>query len=491
MRIIGYGRVSDVAGREGGRFHSPEDQRKRARAFVKARGHKLVDWVEDLDESGGTLDRPGLQRVLERLEAGEADAIAVAYLSRLTRNTVQGLELVARLNAAGRDVLVADLDLDTSTPVGRAVLTVLLAFAQREVEQRRDSFATAQRNALERGVYPGTTPIGYMRDEEGRMTPNPATAPTIRRLYERRLAGDSWATLARMLDRELPREDPELWRPSAAADLVTTPLNIGRLEFTVAGERIVIDGAHDPLVSRAVWEGVVNVRDGTRGPVHREEPALLAGLVRCAGCKGPMSRAGNGKGKLSAKGQLVRYDHYTCLSRCGQPAKMSLRAADAYVLAQTLEHLGRSASVDAVRRQGDEAAATEHALEQAEGELAAYLSAVSVLDVGEAAFTRGARERRECVDACRRALAKVTTRVRALGPSHADMIDRLPDMSDREKNQLLRTVIDRVLIKKAGQPGRGGDPGERVEIVFRFDDAREDELQLHDDVGRKRAAVAA
>src|SRR4029077_1991467 len=101
---LGYGRVSDVAGREGVRFHSPEDQRQRVNAFVKARGHRLIDWVEDLDESGGTLDRPGLQRVLERLDAGEADALAVAYLSRLTRNTVQGLELVTRLNAAGRDV---------------------------------------------------------------------------------------------------------------------------------------------------------------------------------------------------------------------------------------------------------------------------------------------------------------------------------------------------------------------------------------------------
>ena len=118
IRIIGYGRVSDVAGREGDRFHSLADQRDRVKAFVKARGHKLVDWVEDLDESGGTLDRPGLQHVLERLDAGEADALAVAYLSRLTRNTVQGLELVTRLNAAGRDVLVADLDLDTSTPSG-------------------------------------------------------------------------------------------------------------------------------------------------------------------------------------------------------------------------------------------------------------------------------------------------------------------------------------------------------------------------------------
>jgi site-specific DNA recombinase len=490
MRIIGYGRVSDVAGREGDRFHSPEDQKKRIKAFVEARGHKLVDWVEDLDASGGTLDRPGLQRVLERLEAGEADAVAVAYLSRLTRNTLQGLELVTRLNASGRDVLVADLDLDTSTPVGRAVLTVLLAFAQLELEQRRDSFATAQRNALERGVYPGSTPIGYLRDADGRMIPNPATAPAIRCLYERRLAGDSWATLAQMLDRDLPRDDGTRWRLSTVYDLVTTPMNIGRLERTVGGERIVIDGAHEPLVSRAVWETVVNDRDTTRGPVHRADPATLAGLVRCACCGGLMSRAGNGKGKLNAKGERVRYDHYTCLSRCDQPAKMSLRAADAFVLSETLEHLARSASVSVSRRRDKQIEDAERDLERAEGELAAYVSAVSALDVGEAAFAAGARERRKRVDVARRAVAKITARSHALGPSHADLVDRLPSMSDGDKNRLLRTIIDRVLIKKAGQAGRRGDPRDRIRIVFR-DEPGEDKLQLGKDVERQRAPVAA
>jgi site-specific DNA recombinase len=490
MNIIGYGRVSDVAGRGGSRFHSPEDQRKRVKAFVKARGHKLVDWVEDLDESGGTLDRPGLQRVLERLEAGEADAIAVAYLSRLTRNTVQGLELVARLNTAGRDVLVADLDLDTSTPVGRAVLTVLLAFAQLELEQRRDSFATAQRNALERGIYPGSTPIGYMRKEDGRMIPNPASAPAIRRLYERRLAGDSWAKLAKMLDREFPREDGTLWRPSTVYALVTTPLNIGRLERTVGGERIVIDKAHEPLVSRAVWETVVNDRDTTRGPVHRAEPATLAGLVRCAGCRGPMSRAGNGKGKLNAKGVRVQYDHYICLTRCDRPARMSLRAADAYVLAETLEHLARSAAVDVSRRQDEQIAKAERELERAEGELTAYVSAVSALDVGEPAFAAGARERRKRVDTARRSVAQITARSHALGPSHTDLVDRLPNMSDGNRNRLLRTIIDRVFIQKAGQTGRRGDPRERIRVVFR-DEPGEDKLQLGQDVGRESSAVAA
>src|SRR4051794_28797095 len=130
MNVIGYVRVSDVDGRSGDRFISPQVQREAISRFVQGKRHQLVDVVVELDESGGSLSRPGLQQVLARIEAGEGDALAVAYLSRLSRRVIEGLEVVQRLNAGGRDVLVADLDLDTSTPVGRAVLTVLLAFAE-------------------------------------------------------------------------------------------------------------------------------------------------------------------------------------------------------------------------------------------------------------------------------------------------------------------------------------------------------------------------
>jgi hypothetical protein len=160
------------------------------------------------------------------------------------------------------------------------------------------------------------------------------------------------------------------------------------------------------------------------------------------------------------------------------------------VLGETLEHLARSASISVSRRQDKEIAKAERELERAEGELAAYVSAVSALDVSEAAFASGARERRKRVDAARRAVAKITARSRALGPSHADLVDRLPSMSDGDRNRLLRTLVDRVLVEKSGQAGRRGDPRERVRVVFR-DEPGEDQLQLGQDVGRERAAVAA
>jgi DNA invertase Pin-like site-specific DNA recombinase len=491
MRVLGYVRVSDVGERSGERFIAPAEQRETIERFVAAKRYELVDVVEDLDHSGGTLDRPGLMNVLERLENGEADAICVAYLSRLSRRVIDGLAVVRRVNDRGRFVLVSDLDLDTSTPIGRAVLTVLLAFAELELEQRRSSWSSAQRRALARGVYPGSTPLGYVRDEDGRMTPNPDTAETIRQMYDRRVAGSSWSGLARWLDDTMPRDDGQSWRPSTVADMLTTPMNIGRLERTIDGELIVIDNAHEPLVSRAVWEAVVNGK-ATNGAVHRSEPAVLAGLVRCAGCGGPMSRAGNGRGRPNAAGDLVRYDHYLCLARCKRQAKISIRAADGYVLASVLDRLAVSAAVDVTRGGGDEIAEVERELEHAEAELSGYLSAVNVNDVGEAAFARGARERRARVDAVRRKLASVAARVSAAGPTHTELVEQLSDpaTSDGRLNVLLRAVIASVHVEKAGQPGRRGDLAERLRIVFR-DEPGEDNLQLLDDVGRDGASVAA
>src|SRR6185503_12676894 len=139
--------------------------------------------------------------------------------------------------------------------------------------------------------------------------------------------------------------------------------------------------------------------------------------------------------------------------------------------------LARSASISVSRRHDEKVANAERELERAEGELAAYVSAVSALDVGEAPFAAGARARRKQVDDARRTFAKITARSRALGSSHADLVDRLPSMSDGERNRLLRTVIDSVLIEKSGQAGRRGDPRHRIRIVFRGEPG-EDELQF-------------
>src|SRR5262245_37697065 len=86
MRLIAYIRVSQVRGRQGETFISTEVQREHIEAQARAGKHTVIDWIEDLDQPGSKDDRPGFQRALEAVEAGEADGIAVAKLNRFSRN---------------------------------------------------------------------------------------------------------------------------------------------------------------------------------------------------------------------------------------------------------------------------------------------------------------------------------------------------------------------------------------------------------------------
>src|SRR4051812_13416292 len=86
QRLDGYVRVSRVSGRGGENFISPDQQRKAIERWARDNGVTIGSWHEDLDESGGSLDRPGFLAALERVESGASGGLVVAYLSRFARS---------------------------------------------------------------------------------------------------------------------------------------------------------------------------------------------------------------------------------------------------------------------------------------------------------------------------------------------------------------------------------------------------------------------
>ena len=71
MQIDGYIRVSRIAGRSGESSISPDEQRRAIEAYSAAHKLEIVEWHTDLDQSGGTLDRPAFQAALDRCRRGE------------------------------------------------------------------------------------------------------------------------------------------------------------------------------------------------------------------------------------------------------------------------------------------------------------------------------------------------------------------------------------------------------------------------------------
>jgi DNA invertase Pin-like site-specific DNA recombinase len=145
LRLISYVRVSDVRGREGPGFISPNEQREKNEAFSAAMGHTIVREVEELDRSGGDMTRPQFNSVLEQIEAGEADGMIVAKLNRFARSNVGAWQALERIKGAGGELLSVEENIDTSTATGRFLRDFMLIAANWERERIGEQWLSAKR----------------------------------------------------------------------------------------------------------------------------------------------------------------------------------------------------------------------------------------------------------------------------------------------------------------------------------------------------------
>ena len=138
-RVSTLGQVVDVHGirREDA---SPDSQRKRCVDYVKflsqQKGfeYKIIDHLSDEGFSGKDLNRPAFQQMWDLISIRSIDFIVAAELSRLSRNVVDFLDLVSHCEKNQVDIFVIGLSLDTSTPIGRVLVIILIALASFERE---------------------------------------------------------------------------------------------------------------------------------------------------------------------------------------------------------------------------------------------------------------------------------------------------------------------------------------------------------------------
>ena len=172
-RAIGIVRVSQVNGRDGDSFASPQEQRERVEAACQRDDLLLIETLTELDVSGGTPlhQRTGLCHAVEAVEHGDADVIVAAYFDRLVRSLRVQDELVSRVEAAGGQVLAVDVGRATNGTAGQwlsgTMLGAVSEYQRRTVAERSRE---AQVRAVERGVlpYPNVAP-GYVRGDDGRL----------------------------------------------------------------------------------------------------------------------------------------------------------------------------------------------------------------------------------------------------------------------------------------------------------------------------------
>ena len=265
LRCAIYTRVSTDHGLEQD-FNSLHAQREAAEAYVKSQaqeGWRVVrERFADGGFSGGTLDRPALQRLLTAIRSGLIDLVVVYKVDRLTRSLTDFAKLVELFDAAGVSFVSVTQAFNTTTSLGRLTLNMLLSFAQfeREVtgERIRDKIAASKRKGLWVG---GIVPFGYaVRDRK--LVIRADEAATVRLIFERYLALGSLPALQRELrERGVVTRQRTLssGRTIGGVALTNGPLGyllrnrvyIGELNHRGTSH----PGQHAPIIPEALFDG--------------------------------------------------------------------------------------------------------------------------------------------------------------------------------------------------------------------------------------------
>jgi DNA invertase Pin-like site-specific DNA recombinase len=293
MRCAIYTRKSSEEGLEQA-FNSLDAQREACAAFVLSQKHEgwtvLPTLYDDGGFSGGTMDRPALQRLLSDIRAGEVDVVMVYKIDRLTRSLFDFAKIVEAFDAQGVSFVSITQQFNTTTSMGRLTLNVLLSFAQfeREVagERIRDKIAASKKKGMWMGGLPS---LGY--DVQNRkLVVNEEEAGTVVHIFWRYVELRSVRALQAELDAAEIRSKRRILadgtpfggqKLSRGALYLMLQNRIYRGDITHKGN--AYPGEHPAIVDRNLWDKVQailaeNRVDRATG-ADAKQPSLLAGLI--------------------------------------------------------------------------------------------------------------------------------------------------------------------------------------------------------------------
>jgi site-specific DNA recombinase len=292
VRCAVYTRVSTEYGLDQ-EFNSLDAQHEAAEAYIRSQAHDgwtlLRSRYDDGGYSGGSTDRPALQRLLEDIRAGKIDIIVVYKVDRLTRSLADFAKLVELFDAHAVSFVSVTQQFNTTSSMGRLTLNVLLSFAQfeREVtgERIRDKIAASKRKGIWVG---GNVPLGY-ESRDKKLVVHEVEAERVRTIFRRYLeVGSIGALLSDLRDRGIVSKART--RPDGST-VGGIPFTRGPLSYLLhnrcyIGEVVhrgqVYPGEHQAILDRGLFEAVQHQLGEQRATLvtgRADSEAMLLGRI--------------------------------------------------------------------------------------------------------------------------------------------------------------------------------------------------------------------
>lgn len=328
-----------------GESASIANQRSIIEQYCRQHGIILIREFADDGWSGGNFDRPGFQEMIRQLEEGRANIVITKDLSRLGR-TMRESSYYAEEYFPEHGIhyfTIADNfdnEIDNiMAPLQFAINEVYLRDGSRKVKD-------VLRNKRENGQYCACPPYGYMKDvhDRTRLTPDPVTAPVVKRIFERAAAGDSSRKIALDLNaagiipplkyRVLYRDNfsekgaaraSDVWNYTTVKRILKNNVYLGntllgktrkpsikskKKIYLPKEEWVVTENTHEPLVSEQMFQKAqVNLGKGSsdyRAYDHIRK-SIFSGIAVCKRCGYSLCSCGT-----VYKGEREKYWYLSC-----------------------------------------------------------------------------------------------------------------------------------------------------------------------------------
>lgn len=446
---------------------SLDDQVAAIRAWADRAG---VDLAEPITEPSTSGNKPWRERELgalvKRLEAGEADGIAVSYFSRLSREKLSATFEVLEALEPYRRVYV-DQGRDLRPGESSNLLDAVNGAQSHDEWQRlRGHLKLGKHRSWEKGLLINSLhPAGY-RVIERELLKDPSYSDTVAKAFEARAYGASVSEVARILTAgAVPTRTGEtVWSVQAVRGLLRNPTYAGIWRCACGCGRAKLR-PELALVPRSLWQKAQPKKseptphaDGQprKSSAGRKDPGryLLSGLLRCATCGTVMTHSNVRQGEKL-------YENYRCKGglRCDAHATISAGLAEPRLVAEALfwftaladHHAGHDADVEALAR-------LENERDEANERLAGLVRLLDPLDPGaEERLTEARLDVKRAEDAL---LAERTSQRQQL--TEDEVREMFANASVEEQRRLMRLVFESVRVK----PGRG-PADERIEVEYR------------------------
>ncbi len=298
---------------------SIQTQRSLVEAYVASQAglgwRAIPTRYDDEGYSGATLVRPAFQRLLADVRARQVDLVVTYRMDRLSRDQLDFLNLLHLLEEHGARWVSATESFSTARPEGRAMLSVLMAFAQMEREVTSERVRDKTAAARDKGLWTGGRPPLGLDSVKGRLVVNEPEAAVVREIVGLYLRLGSLADLVSEV--RARGWTNKAWTNRLGKPAGGAPLDKARLRLLLANPLyagLIRCGSelrpaqHAAILDRATWDAV-QARLATKTPAAPRRPrrawkSLLGGLLHC-GCGARMTHGFSSHGSK-------RYRYYTC-----------------------------------------------------------------------------------------------------------------------------------------------------------------------------------